>query len=171
LEVASVNRGAKDEALRFIPAPSLSRGDLDEVVSSLKEAGLPVFVMENAKEPDPIPSPTRMVDKQLWQALKNGQLITFLIFDGEPVTGYLAGMDDETYFVLEPRKNQLFKKVIIQKHGTPQFEIHPDQTYNEGIPYYEEMERIIAPFRTYVLHNHLGQQGKNTSRYARTSAR
>jgi hypothetical protein len=168
LEVASVNHGSKDEALRFIPAPSLSRDDLDEIIHSLKETGASVFVMDNAEKQGSIPSPTRMVDKQLWQALKNGQLITFLIFDGEPVTGYLAGMDDETYFVLQPRKNELFKKVIIQKHGTPQFEIHPDQTYNEDLPYFDEMERIIAPFRTYVLHNHLGQQNKNSSRYART---
>jgi hypothetical protein len=113
---------------------------------------------------EPSLSPTRMVDKQLWQALKNGQLITFLIFDGDPVTGYLAGMDDETYFVLEPRKNEFFKKIFIKKYGNPMFEIHAEHSYTEDIPYFDEMEKIIAPFRTYVLHNHLGQQNRNGSR-------
>lgn len=113
-------------------------------------------------------SPTRMVDKQLWQALKNGQLITFLVFDGDPVTGYLAGMDDETYFVLEPQKNSFFKKKFIKKYGNPMFEIHPEHSYTEDIPFFEEMEKIIAPFRTYVLHNHLGQQSRNNGSRLRT---
>jgi hypothetical protein len=112
-----------------------------------------------------------MVDKQLWQALKNGQLITFLIFDGDPVTGYLAGMDDETYFVLQPRESHYFKKIFIQKHGNPMFEIHPENSYTEELPYFDEMERIIAPFRTYVLHNHLGQQNRNGKAQSRSVQR
>lgn len=142
--------------------------DLKDLIQVIKDTAASVFVLEQSGDRDPEPSPTRMVDKQLWQALKNGQMITFLIFDGEPVTGYLAGMDDEAYFVLEPRGTEFFKKIIIQKHGTPQFEIHVDSTYHEDIPYFEEMEKIIAPFRTYVLHNHLGQQNRNGSRYVRT---
>jgi hypothetical protein len=109
-------------------------------------------------------SPSRMVDKQLWQTLKNGQLITFLVFDGEPVTGYLAGMDDEAYFVLEPRGDKFFRKIIIKKHGNPQFEIHRESTYSEELPWFEDMERIIAPYRTFILHNRLGQQNKSGTR-------
>ena len=161
-------RGAKDEAQPQPRTLSLGRDDLDEIIRTLKETGGNVFLMGNNEKRETIPSPTRMVDKQLWQALKNGQLITFLVFDGDPVTGYLAGMDDETYFVLQPQKNSFFKKIIIQKHGTPQMEIHQDQTYSEELPYFEEMERIIAPFRTYVLHNHLGQQARGAARPART---
>lgn len=112
-----------------------------------------------------------MVDKQLWQALKNGQLITFLIFDGEPVTGYLAGMDDDTYFVLEPRGTSYFKKIFIKKHGNPMFEIHQENSYTEDIPYFDDMERIIAPYRTFVLHNHLGQQNRNSKPIPRSVQR
>lgn len=166
-EVSSVNvREAKVEGGPRSRALS-TRTDLKDLVQVIKDTATNVFIL-SLEDREPEPSPTRMVDKQLWQALKNGQMITFLIFDGDPVTGYLAGMDDETYFVLQPRGTEFFKKIIIQKHGTPQLEIHQDSTYHEAIPYFDEMEKIIAPFRTYVLHNHLGQQNRNGSRYART---
>lgn len=97
--------------------------------------------------------------KQLCQTVRSGQMITFLIFDGEPVQGYLAGLDDNSYFVLEPygHGRDRFRRKIIRLHGSPSFEIHSSSTYNEEESH-DEMEEIIRPFRAWVLKNIFGHR-------------
>lgn len=90
--------------------------------------------------------------KQLCQTVRNGQQLTFWIFDGDEVTGYLAGLDGETCFVLEPygAGRSDFRRKIIRFIGNPVFEIHPENTY-DGEPAHDEMEEIIRSFRAWVM--------------------
>ena len=114
-----------------------------------------VHVTEGGSRHDrPIP----MSLKQLCQTVRSGQLVTFLIFDGDPVTGYLAGIDDAAYFVLEPfgQEREQFNKKVITKSGSPMFQIHPEPTYKEESAH-DEMEEIIRPFRSWALSNVFGQ--------------
>lgn len=97
--------------------------------------------------------------KQLCQTVRNGQMITFHIFDGDPVQGYLAGLDTDSYFVLEPYGNgrDRFRRKIIRFYGSPTFEIHSLSTYDdEGC--HGEMEEIVRPFRAWVLKNIFGHR-------------
>lgn len=104
--------------------------------------------------------------RQLGQTVRHGQKVTFLIFDGDPVTGYLAGMDDEHYFVLQPGHDHgedCFTKNLIRKHGSPHMTIHSNSTYNNE-PLREEMELIVGPFRTWVM-NHVFHRVPRTNRH------
>lgn len=93
--------------------------------------------------------PLDMSKKQLYNSVKNGQRITFRIFDSDDVTGYLAGIDESYFFVLEP-EHESFKKKIIRHDGSPVFEIHEAHSYEEE-PAYTEMDEIIHKFRTWVM--------------------
>jgi hypothetical protein len=90
-----------------------------------------------------------MSDKQLSQTVKYGRKITFQVFDGEPVVGYLAGMDEHYFLVLIPQKDG-FRKVCVARLGCPSFELHPEASYvNE--PHHDQMEEIIQPFRSWLV--------------------
>lgn len=91
-----------------------------------------------------------MSEKQLQQTVRRGRKVTFLIFDGEPITGYLAGMDDEYYLVLEPDPvGNTFKRWMVTRSCNPAFELHEEETYqNEKC--HVVMDEIIGPFRGWI---------------------
>lgn len=98
-----------------------------------------------------------MTRRQLFQTVKSGQRITFSVFDADPVTGYLAGIDDDHFFVLEPQHDRGFHKKIIREGCCPVFLIHPEASYDDE-PEKEEMDVIIRPFRSWVLSQVYGQK-------------
>ena len=104
-----------------------------------------------------------MTEKQLYTSVRNGQIISFHVFDAEPVQGYLAGMDTERFFVLEPYGpgRADFRKQFVARHGTgtPLFEIHSGSRLLEE-PCAEEMDAIIRPFWEWVSINVVNQQGR-----------
>lgn len=105
-----------------------------------------------------------MSTKQLYNSVRNGQKITFFPFDVDEVTGYLAGMDDDAYFVLEPDLgNAEFRKKVIRQSCVSVYQIHEPYTY-EDEPLREQMDEIIHKFRTWVLKNVFGYSASRTVR-------
>lgn len=106
--------------------------------------------------PEPKVIPLTMTDKQLYASVTSGQKITFDVFDGDPISGYLAGLDEERMFVLEPIGHERieFRKRFIDRRsgGTPVFEIHSDHAYRTE-PGREAMESIIGSFRQWIAKN------------------
>jgi hypothetical protein len=91
----------------------------------------------------------RMSTRQLAQTVRYGRLVTFLIFDGDPITGYLGGMDEDSFLVLVPGTKS-YEKWVINRSGNPAYKLHDESSY-EGEPTRDAMEEIIAPFRGYVV--------------------
>lgn len=97
-----------------------------------------------------------MEERQLAQSVIYGRKITFLIFDGEPVEGYLAGLSDNYFYVLEPTNDVEigFRRKIVNRACNPAFEMHDEITYpNE--PNHAKMDEIIRPFRGWVSKNRM----------------
>lgn len=72
----------------------------------------------------------------------------FSILDENPVVGYLAGWDQETYFVVYDLDDEVFKMLI------PKLNILNILLFDEGSfreePRYEEMNKIVRPFRDMI---------------------
>jgi hypothetical protein len=98
--------------------------------------------------------PDALLQSQVGASVKNGRKVTFDIFDADSVTGYVAGWDDTSWFVLEPTPTGV-KKRIVNKNCNPLITLHDEPTYGDE-DLYEEMERIIRPFRLRVLEDVFG---------------
>lgn len=95
----------------------------------------------------------RTVDKsmrarQLASSVRQGRMISFSILDENPVDGYLAGWDADTYFVVYPYDGQVFKKLINRAHVLT-FLLYDEGTFREE-PFYEEMNKVVRPFRDLI---------------------
>jgi hypothetical protein len=109
--------------------------------------------------------PRKMSVKQLAQTVRYGRKITFLVFDGDPITGYLGGMDEEYFYVLSPI-HEGFERWVINRAGNPAFMLHAEATY-DGEPQREAMEEIIGRFRGWISKNILnGQRSDSDARKA-----
>lgn len=97
----------------------------------------------------PVDEPLSMLMKQLAHSVKRGRLITMSVFDGDPITGYVAGWDDEGYLILTPG-DKGYSQSYIRKLGNPHIEFHRESTYSDEASY-ADMDRIIGPFRNVVL--------------------
>lgn len=117
----------------------------------------------NASSPE-APVSLSMTEKQLFQSVVEGRRITFHVFDGDPVSGYLAGMDSERLFILEPTEDGFSQKFVSRTgNGTPVFEIHEKAVYTSEACHLE-MEQIIAPFRGWISNNVRGRRTQRTPR-------
>jgi hypothetical protein len=99
-----------------------------------------------------------MIERQLYAAVKMGRRITFQVFDGDDISGYLAGMDSERFFVLQPAGDgSTFHHQFVSRSGagTPVLQIHQavEGLRLEDEPCREEMEAIITPFRRWIIAN------------------
>lgn len=99
--------------------------------------------------------PRMMSIKQLAQTVRYGRKVTFLVFDGEPIIGYLGGMDTEYLYVLSPTADS-FQRWVISRSGSPAFELHEQSTYDDE-PHRAEMENIVGPFRTWIVNRIFGR--------------
>lgn len=96
-----------------------------------------------------------MTESQLLRSVVDRKRVTFEVFDGPPITGFLAGLDSERFFVLATSPVGLRKLYISRTDGAPVFEIHDVEASSryEQNAFFEEMERIIRPFRTWISKN------------------
>lgn len=117
----------------------------------------------NASSPE-VPIVLTMTEKQLLQSVVEGRRITFHVFDSDPVSGYLAGMDTERLFILEPNQDGFSQKFVSRTgSGTPVFEIHAKPAYDDEACH-SQMEQIIAPFRGWISNNVRGRRIQRTPR-------
>jgi hypothetical protein len=115
--------------------------------------------------PDPgVMDLSAMHIKQLAQTVRYGRKVTFHVFDGDPVTGYLAGMDREYFLVLEPHHDG-FKRWGIRRDGNPAFLLHGEQTYDSEAQK-DALEEVIGPFRGWVNNRVLGNRNESDTRRA-----
>lgn len=103
-----------------------------------------------------------MSTKQLAQSVRHGRKVTFQIYDGEPITGYLGGMDEEYFYVLTPEEGG-YRRLVILRAGSPAFELHAESTY-EVEPQREAMEEIIRPFRGFIMNRIFGNGSDSEAR-------
>lgn len=90
---------------------------------------------------------------QVARSVKLGQRVTAFVRYGDEdrVTGYLAGVDAECWFILQPDAEAL-RQILVNRRDAPVLEIHIERTYDQE-PLRREMEEIVFPFRTWVARN------------------
>lgn len=110
-----------------------------------------------------------MTEKHLARSVKNGCLVTFRVFDGDDVTGYVAGWDDDAYFVLVPMKRDdgadIFERQLVRKITNPTLVLHDDPTFVDE-PCRGEMDSVLNAFRIYVVRNILNPEPPSRARKA-----
>jgi hypothetical protein len=113
-----------------------------------------------------------MTEKQLYASVKLGRRITFHVFDGDDISGYLAGMDSERFFVLEPHDQTFRHQFINRGAGTPVFQIHEAVAglRLEDEVCRDEMKVIIGPFRRWIVSN-ISQRSEDESRSGRVKSK
>lgn len=92
-----------------------------------------------------------MREKQLIASLRQGRACIWQILDEDPMEGYLAGWDDDTYLVLIPTLDDydghhIVSKILIPKQNLLYIQLRDDRTFREEAAY-EEMEKLVGPFR------------------------
>jgi hypothetical protein len=93
----------------------------------------------------------RMSLSQLGRSVLRGQRITAWLHDDGAVTGYLAGMDDDTWFILQPDGERV-RQYLVPIGSSLVLEIHTERTYDLE-PQKREMEKIIIHLRTWFSKN------------------
>lgn len=91
---------------------------------------------------------TSMRAKQLASSVRQGRKLTFLILDEYPIEGYLAGWDDDTYFVVYEYEGEVFK-TLIPKSNILRITLSDKGTFREE-KLYEKMNEVVRPFRTKI---------------------
>lgn len=91
--------------------------------------------------------------KQVARTVVDGRKVTFHVFDGEPVTGYVAGMDDYNWLVISPRGT----KHLIHKGSCPRIDLHDLVTYPDE-ENHEQIEKVVGPFRRYCSSQIFGRE-------------
>ncbi len=87
--------------------------------------------------------------RQLVASLRQGRAINIDVLDeGWFEHCYLAGWDDDTYFVLRPQDTQV-EKYLIPKHNILAIQLMDERTFRDEA-LHPEMEKIIGPFRTTI---------------------
>lgn len=87
-------------------------------------------------------------DREIAFAVRTGQRVTFNPLVGEPVTGYVGGMDDFHWKVATIEDGNV---VVVLVHKTAAtVKVHPKPTYNDD-EHRHDLEQIVAPFRDYVM--------------------
>ena len=102
-----------------------------------------------------------MTERQLASAVRQGRILTFRIVDEDFIIGYLAGIDDEAYFVLIPAKDGVSPPVksIIFKTQLQMIDLG-EQSFLEE-PTVELMKPIVKPFRDWVNKEFFGEETRN----------
>jgi hypothetical protein len=91
---------------------------------------------------------------QLARAVKRGQRITAYLPEQAQVTGYLAGIDETTWFILDPDVEEERVRYWLIPRRDRVLEIHPKPTFgDEPERLRREMETIIVHFRTWFKNN------------------
>jgi hypothetical protein len=92
------------------------------------------------------PRGSEMSSKQLARTVVHGRKVTFRFPTGDPISGYLGGMDDFHWLVVAPESGL---KHLIHKGSACIITLADTHTY-ESEPLRDQMEKVIGPFRRYV---------------------
>lgn len=104
-------------------------------------------------------SGSAMSTKQLARTAIDGRLVTFRFpFGGETVQGYLCGMDDFHWMVITAQG----EKHLIHKGSASVIHLSDVSTYSDE-PLFEQLETIVAPFRTAMGVEYFGRQPVSAS--------
>jgi hypothetical protein len=90
--------------------------------------------------------------KQIVQTVKDGRKVYFKTVVGD-ISGYVAGMDDYHWMVVTPAEN--LTTHLVHK-SAPLISLGRASTYQDEDTK-EEMDKIIAPFRQWVLRTYFGR--------------
>jgi hypothetical protein len=102
-----------------------------------------------------------MTEKQLGNSVLHGRMITFAQVNADPITGYLAGLDDDYFLVLVPDSDGVLH-YLLKRDVIPWKEIHVKSTLREEA-YREALESILEPFRKWVRETLLGIEAPKKS--------
>lgn len=94
-----------------------------------------------------------MSSKQLARTVLHGRAVTFRFASGEPITGYLCGMDDFHYMIVTPQG----QKHLIHKGSASIITLADTPSY-ESEPLLPDLEKIVGPFRTHVESAYFGRK-------------
>ena len=86
--------------------------------------------------------------RQLASTVRQGRKIMFFILDEDPIDGYLAGWDADTYFVVYPYDGEVMTEMI-PKSSILKFFLYKTGSFREEA-LYEEMNKIVRPFRDMI---------------------
>lgn len=86
--------------------------------------------------------------RQLASTVRQGRKVMFFILDEDPIEGYLAGWDAETYFVVYPYGGAVMKELIPRNNLLKIF-LFDESSFREE-PLYEEMNKIVRGFRDLI---------------------
>ena len=86
--------------------------------------------------------------RQLASTVRQGRRIMISVLDENPVEGYLAGWDSETYFMVYPLDGEVFK-MLIPKRNILNILLFDGSSFREE-PLYDEMNKIVRPFRDII---------------------
>jgi hypothetical protein len=89
-----------------------------------------------------------MTEKQLGNAVLRGRKITFARTGEQPITGYLGGLDSESFLVLVPELDGI-RNHLLSRSASSWQELHQAATLVTET-YHEQLELILEPFRKWV---------------------
>jgi hypothetical protein len=98
--------------------------------------------------------------RQLVSTVRQGRKITISILDENPVTGYLCGWDEDTYFLICPAVNYDPIKLLIPKSSILFIELHDERTFREEADY-EKMDQIVKPFKDLINNQYFSGNREN----------
>jgi hypothetical protein len=86
--------------------------------------------------------------RQLVSTVRQGRKITISILDEDPVTGYLCGWDEDTYFLIFPsyQEGEAPVKMLIPKASILFIQLHDERTFFEEDDH-DKMVGIVKPFK------------------------
>ena len=99
--------------------------------------------------------------RQLASSVRQGRKLTFIILDENPVEGYLAGWDADTYFVIYTNlSSPTVQKTLIPKQSILRIILHDERTFREDD---EQVNRVMDPlvkkFRDYINNTYFAVKG------------
>lgn len=96
-----------------------------------------------------------MTEKQLGGSVLHGRQITFAITGSDPITGYLGGLDSDSFLVLVVEDGSV-RPHLVSRHASPFQELHPASTLSDE-PSLDYLEAVLVPFRKWVRETLLGK--------------
>lgn len=96
-----------------------------------------------------------MTEKQLGNSVVHGRKISFTIAGDYVITGYLGGLDDDSFLVLVVRDDRVCPHLVSRRDTLFQ-QLHSASTLSEE-PHMELLEAVLVPFRKWVRETLLGK--------------
>lgn len=105
-----------------------------------------------------------VTDRQLAASVRFGRKITISSpeIDDSPLTGYVAGFDDETIFLAIPQYEDLsLRKILVHRDAYTTIEL-PDESTMKAEPYgiRTQLDQMITKFRERILEDYFPKRAR-----------